>query len=85
MATLINAKSYDISVAKIQWPKMKKLVNKAIGFMGMGYVNKICSTFREYNLLLGVNFRRLQELYPNTDLFELKKKSNKTIKDFLNK
>ena len=29
-----------------------------------------------------MNFEGLQELYPNTDWFEMKKRSNKIIKDF---
>ena len=82
LLTAVNAESYDAGVAKIQWPKMQKLLDNAIGFLDIGDMNTACSKFREYDLLLGMNFEGLQELYPNIDWFEAKKKSNKIIKDY---
>ena len=82
LPTAINGESYNAGVAKIQWPKMKKLVDNAYGFVEIGDMNTACSKFKEYDLLLGMNFEGLQELYPNTDWFEIKKKSNKIINDF---
>ena len=82
LPTSVNAESYDAGVAKIQWPKMQKLLDNAIGFLDIGDINTACSKFREYDLLLGMNFEGLQELYPSTDWFEIKKQSNEIIKDF---
>ena len=82
LPTAVNAESYEAGVAKMQWPKMKKLIDNAIGFLEIGDVNTACSKFREYDLLLEMNFEGLQELYPNTDWFDFKKKNNEIIKDF---
>tara|TARA_B100000886_G_scaffold131870_1_gene88940 strand:- start:138 stop:428 length:291 start_codon:yes stop_codon:yes gene_type:complete len=82
LPTAVNAESYAAGVAKIQWPKMKKLVDNAIGFLNIGDTNAACSKFEEYDLLLEMNFEGLQELYPNTDWFDIKKKNNEIIKDF---
>ncbi len=82
LPTAVNAESYDASVAKNQWPKMQKLLDNAEGFLDIGDMNAACSKLREYDLLLGMNFEGLQELYPSTDWFKIKKHSNEIIKDF---
>tara|TARA_B100001093_G_C26559511_1_gene898022 strand:- start:417 stop:707 length:291 start_codon:yes stop_codon:yes gene_type:complete len=82
LPTAVNGESYDAGVAKIQFLKMQKLVNNAYGLLEIGDYYTACGKFRKYDLLLGRNFEGLQELYPKTDWFEMKKKSNKIIKDF---
>ena len=82
LTTAVNTESYDAGVAKIQWFKMQKLLDNAEGFLDIGDINTACSKLREYDLLLGMNFEGLQELYPSTDWFEIKKQSNEIIKDF---
>ena len=82
LPTAVNTESYDAGVAKIQWFKMQKLLDNAEGFLDIGDINTACSKLREYDLLLGMNFEGLQELYPSTDWFAIKKHSNEIIKDF---
>ena len=78
----VNAESYKAGVARIQWPKMKRLLDNTSVFLDNGDIDTACSKLREFDLLLGMNFEGLQELYPNGNWFGIKKRSNETLKEF---
>ena len=78
----VNAESYKASVARNQWPKMKRLLENASVFLDNGDIDTACSKLREFDLLLGMNFEGLQELYPNAKWFKMKKTSNEALKNY---
>jgi len=78
----VNAESYKAGVARIQWPKMRRLLENASVFLDNGDIDTACSKLREFDLLLGMNFEGLQELYPNTNWFKMKKTSNEALKNY---
>ena len=71
-----NAESYKDDVAKNQWPKMQQLLTDGYVLLLEDETNKACSKLAEFDLLLGMHSEALQELYPNLNWFEIKKKRN---------
>ena len=77
----VNAESYKDDVAKNQWPKMQQLLTDGYVLLLEDETNKACSKLAEFDLLLGIHSEALEELYPNLNWFEIKKK-NEMLKDF---
>ena len=77
----VNAESYKDDVAKNQWPKMQQLLTDGYVLLLEDETNKACSKLAEFDLLLGKHSEALEELYPNLNWFEIKKK-NEMLKDF---
>ena len=77
----VNAESYKDDVAKNQWPKMQQLLTDGYVLLLEDETNKACSKLAEFDLLLGIHSAALEELYPNLNWFEIKKK-NEMLKDF---
>ena len=71
---VISAKSYTAGIAEIQWPKMIKLIENAMRFSQMNDLDAACDKIRQYNTLLKMNFEGLQEIMPDMDWFERRKK-----------
>tara|TARA_A100001388_G_C28597970_1_gene416726 strand:- start:84 stop:374 length:291 start_codon:yes stop_codon:yes gene_type:complete len=74
-----NAESYEASLAREQWPKMQKLYENSLKFIDMGDMTSACTKYMNFDILLEMNFEGLQEIMPETDWFEVKKITNKTI------
>ena len=79
LPTALNAESYNAGVARIQWPKMQKLIENANKFIEINDYDAACSKFSSFDYYLEANFEGLQELFPNTDWFEVKQNSNKRL------
>ena len=79
LPTVVNAESYQAGLARIQWPKMQKLIENANKFMEIQDYEAACSKLSSFDYYLEANFEGLQELFPNTDWFEVKQKSNKML------
>ena len=77
----VNAESYKDDIAKNQWPKMQQLLTDGYVLLLEDETNKACSKLAEFDLLLGIHSEALEELYPNLNWFEIKKK-NEMLKDF---
>ena len=77
----VNAESYKDDVAKNQWPKMQQLLTDGYVLLLEDETNKACGKLAEFDLLLGMHSEALQELYPNMNWFEIKKK-NEELKSF---
>tara|TARA_B100000886_G_scaffold135730_1_gene91592 strand:- start:1053 stop:1340 length:288 start_codon:yes stop_codon:yes gene_type:complete len=77
----VNAESYKDDVAKNQWPKMQQLLTDGYVLLLEDETNKACSKLAEFDLLLGIHSEALEELYPNLNWFEIRKK-NEMLKDF---
>jgi len=77
----VNAESYRDDVAKNQWPKMQQLLTDGYVLLLEDETNKACSKLAEFDLLLGIHSEALEELYPNLNWVEIKKK-NEILKDF---
>ena len=77
----LNAESYKASVAKIEWPKMQKLLLDAYVLLDSDDMNTACRKLKEFDLLIGIHSEGLQELYPNKDWVGIKKK-NEILKGF---
>tara|TARA_Y100001933_G_scaffold220670_1_gene230084 strand:+ start:411 stop:707 length:297 start_codon:yes stop_codon:yes gene_type:complete len=75
----VNAESYKAGLAKIQLPKMQKLLENAKKFIEIKDYDAACSKFSSYDFYLESNFEGLQELLPNTDWFEVKQNSNRRL------
>ena len=73
----LYAESYNLGVAKIQLPQILKLGENAIKFAKMGDYEAACSKQREHNYLIKLNFEGLQELRPDFDWFNIRKKGLK--------
>ena len=80
LPTAVNAESYNAGLARIQWPKMQKLIDNANKFIEINDYEAACDKFNTFDIYLGFNFEGLQELFPNTDWFEVKQESNKRLK-----
>ena len=74
LPTTLYAESYNAGVAKIQLPQILKLGENAIKFAKMGDYEAACSKQREHNYLIKLNFEGLQELRPDFDWFNMRKK-----------
>ena len=77
----VNAESYKDDLAKNQWPKMQQLLTEGYVLLLEDETNKACSKLSEFDLMLGMHSEALQELYPNMNWFEIKKK-NEMLKSF---
>ena len=77
----VSSESYKDDVAKNQWPKMQQLLTDSYVLLLEDETNKACSKLAEFDLLLGIHSEALEELYPNLNWFEIKKK-NEMLKDF---
>ena len=77
----VSSESYKDDVAKNQWPKMQQLLTDGYVLLLEDETNKACSKLAEFDLLLGIHSEALEELYPNLNWFEIKKK-NEMLKDF---
>ena len=82
LPTAINAESYELMLAREQWPKMQKLKSNARKFIEMGDMTSACSKMIKYDTYLEMNFEGLQELHPDADMFALKKGTNDWIKKY---
>ena len=74
LPTAINTESYDAGVAKIQLPLIIKLGENAVRFAEMEDYEAACSKQREHNYLIKLNFEGLQEIRPDFDWFNMRKK-----------
>ena len=77
----VSSESYKDDVAKNQWPKMQQLLTDGYVLLLEDETNKACSKLAEFDLLLGMHSEALEELYPNLNWFEIKKK-NEMLKEF---
>ena len=77
----VSSESYKDDVAKNQWPKMQQLLTDSYVLLLEDETNKACSKLAEFDLLLGIHSEALEELYPNLNWFEIKKK-NEMLKEF---
>ena len=77
----VSSESYKDDVTKNQWPKMQQLLTEGYVLLLEDETNKACSKLAEFDLLLGIHSEALEELYPNLNWFEIKKK-NEMLKDF---
>ena len=77
----VSSESYKDDVAKNQWPKMQQLLTEGYVLLLEDETNKACSKLAEFDLLLGMHSEALEELYPNLNWFEIKKK-NEMLKEF---
>ena len=77
----VSSESFKNDVAKNQWPKMQQLLTDSYVLLLEDETNKACSKLAEFDLLLGIHSEALEELYPDLNWFEIKKK-NEMLKDF---
>jgi len=68
-----NAESYDLGVARIQYPKIEKLMENSKKFAEVGDWEAACSKRRLANDLMELNFEGLQEMKPDMDWFAYRK------------
>ena len=74
LPTLVNAESGDAALARIQFPKLIKLAKNGKKFYEMEDYEAACSKQSELIQIVVTNFEGLQEIRPDIDWFDFRKK-----------